>query len=70
MSEDICPYGDPLCPCPDGVLCHYEGEDAWPSPNPYGTYVIGDAADRLEDEVLVLRSPKDSLERFETRGWA
>lgn len=27
-----CKYGDPLCPCPDGDLCHYEGDGAWPAP--------------------------------------
>lgn len=27
-----CPHGDPTCPCPDGLSCHYEGPDAWPSP--------------------------------------
>jgi hypothetical protein len=27
-----CPHGDPSCPCPDGLECHYEGPDAWPSP--------------------------------------
>jgi hypothetical protein len=21
MSQ--CPFGDPLCPCPDGLACHY-----------------------------------------------
>lgn len=25
--KPICKYGDPLCPCPDGDLCHYEGEN-------------------------------------------
>lgn len=24
---DTCPHGDPHCPCPDGLLCHYEGPD-------------------------------------------
>ena len=31
----VCPYGDPLCPCPDGLLCHYEGPDAYPPPEGY-----------------------------------
>ena len=22
-----CPHGDSTCPCQDGDLCHYEGED-------------------------------------------
>jgi hypothetical protein len=27
-SEQLtCSHGDPLCPCPDGDLCHYEGPD-------------------------------------------
>ena len=25
-----CPHGDPLCPCQDGLLCHYEGKDPLP----------------------------------------
>jgi hypothetical protein len=29
---ECCPYGDPTCPCPDGLACHYEGPDAWPDP--------------------------------------
>lgn len=20
----VCPHGDPCCPCPDGLACHYE----------------------------------------------
>jgi hypothetical protein len=24
-----CKYGDPTCPCQDGDMCHYEGEDPW-----------------------------------------
>ena len=27
-----CPFGDPTCPCPDGLMCHYEGPDAWEAP--------------------------------------
>ena len=23
----VCPHGDRQCPCPDGLLCHYEGPD-------------------------------------------
>ena len=29
-----CPYGDPTCPCPDGLLCHYEGPDPMTPPAP------------------------------------
>lgn len=25
-----CPHGDLACPCPDGLICHYEGPDPWP----------------------------------------
>lgn len=31
-AQPVCKYGDPLCPCPDGDQCHYEGKDAWPAP--------------------------------------
>lgn len=27
-----CKYGDPLCPCQDGMLCHYEGKNPMSSP--------------------------------------
>lgn len=27
-----CKYGDPLCPCQDGDMCHYEGPDAMKPP--------------------------------------
>lgn len=27
-----CPHGDPLCPCQDGDLCHYEGPNPMPAP--------------------------------------
>jgi hypothetical protein len=27
-----CKYGDELCPCQDGDLCHYEGENAMKPP--------------------------------------
>ena len=23
-AGDVCPHGDPTCPCPDGLACHYE----------------------------------------------
>jgi hypothetical protein len=26
MSE-VCKYGDPYCPCQDGDMCHYEGQN-------------------------------------------
>lgn len=34
-----CPHGDPTCPCPDGLACHYEryqdpDVDAMICPNP------------------------------------
>jgi len=25
----VCKHGDPLCPCPDGDMCHYEGPNPW-----------------------------------------
>jgi hypothetical protein len=25
-----CIGGDPLCPCQDGDMCHYQGPNAWP----------------------------------------
>lgn len=34
QDGDICPHGDPSCPCPDGLMCHYGGPDAWPEPEP------------------------------------
>jgi hypothetical protein len=27
-----CPHGDDTCPCQDGALCHYEGDDPMPCP--------------------------------------
>lgn len=27
-----CKYGDPLCPCQDGLQCHYEGDNHSPVP--------------------------------------
>ena len=26
-DKPVCPYGDPLCPCPDGDTCHYEWDE-------------------------------------------
>lgn len=34
-DDMICGYGNPLCPCPDGDPCHYEGENPWPAPYPF-----------------------------------
>lgn len=28
----ICPHGDPFCPCPDGLACHYEGDSTSSDP--------------------------------------
>lgn len=33
-AGEVCSHGDPLCPCPDGDMCHYEGPNPWPSPLP------------------------------------
>lgn len=30
-----CKYGDSYCPCQDGDICHYEGEDPMPYPRRY-----------------------------------
>lgn len=29
-----CRYGDPICPCQDGDMCHYEGPDPMTPPTP------------------------------------
>lgn len=34
-ATPACPHGDPACPCPDGLACHYEpagDTPAWPRP--------------------------------------
>ena len=31
-----CKYGDPFCPCQDGMLCHYEGPNPMTPPEPTG----------------------------------
>jgi len=28
-----CKYGDPLCPCQDGDMCHYDGPNPWRPPS-------------------------------------
>lgn len=33
MSD--CKYGDPTCPCQDGDMCHYEGENPSSVPSEY-----------------------------------
>jgi hypothetical protein len=33
VSEATCSHGDPTCPCPDGLACHYEGDDAMRCPS-------------------------------------
>lgn len=40
MTERVCPYGDPTCPCQDGDPCHYEdlpGSPAMTPPEPCAT---------------------------------
>lgn len=27
-----CKYGDTCCPCQDGDICHYEGDNPFPAP--------------------------------------
>ena len=36
FTENVkkCIGNDPLCPCQDGLMCHYEGPDPWPIPEP------------------------------------
>lgn len=29
-----CPYGDPTCPCPDGLACHYQDSHGTPAMRP------------------------------------
>ena len=46
----MCPSGDPACPCPDGLLCHYQdagGTPAWPVP-PLWSIMIATLASRRE----------------------
>lgn len=36
LIRQLCPHGDPTCPCPDGLGCHYEtygDSPAWPCPH-------------------------------------
>ena len=40
-----CPFGDLSCPCPDGLICHYEGPDAWPVPRINGWMLDGESYD-------------------------
>lgn len=35
-----CKYGDPLCPCQDGDMCHYEGPKPLPVPAIYAGRMI------------------------------
>lgn len=38
---EMCPYGNPYCPCPDGDECHYEGTNPMPPPDVCGaTYTL------------------------------
>lgn len=34
LPRKSCKYGDPLCPCQDGDMCHYEGENPMSPPTP------------------------------------
>lgn len=31
-SPKTCDFGDPTCPCQDGLMCHYKGDNPWPPP--------------------------------------
>ena len=44
-----CKYGDPTCPCQDGDLCHYEGEDPMNVRPDYALTAIQDAVAEAED---------------------
>jgi hypothetical protein len=47
MKLELCPYGDPGCPCPDGLACHYQPPNAWPAPGCNAEHVR--PADSLAD---------------------
>lgn len=55
LAAEICPYGDPHCPCPDGGACHYEwvgGTKPWPAPKRLALLPPGRCAycDRMRTE--------------------
>lgn len=44
-----CPHGDPTCPCPDGLLCHYEDPDPMRCPT---TRLVGGCGCRARAEAM------------------
>ncbi|MGI9489062.1 MAG: hypothetical protein ACR2RF_24890 [Geminicoccaceae bacterium] len=43
-----CFYGDPTCPCQDGLMCHYEGENPMNVPAVYVRSRMGQLIQALE----------------------
>lgn len=46
LPAAVCPHGDPTCPCPDGLACHYQGADPMPCPT---TGIVGCTACRMAE---------------------
>lgn len=34
MTHALCPFGDPFCPCQDGMICHYVDAPGSPAMSP------------------------------------
>lgn len=47
LRRPTCPHGDAFCPCQDGAACHYEGPDAWPTPQPPARPMMRSIAERV-----------------------
>lgn len=60
-----CKYGDPLCPCPDGDMCHYEGVDPWPLNDAYARAEIH----RLRAVIMTLFPSLEPLSGTEPGDW-
>jgi hypothetical protein len=62
MSERICKYGDPNCPCPDGDPCHYEGKDAFTPPEQM-TNTARIAIDHATQQIESLKAENSALKQ-------
>ena len=63
-----CKYGDPLCPCPDGDPCHYEGNNPMTTSQEWAERLSGYAP-----EEFMPRTPTptlDKLHRAMVHKWA
>ena len=66
----ICPHGDSTCPCKDGLVCHYEGDDPMTPPMEFMRTRIAELEAELARAREALKEVKDAINHIGIDAWS